>query len=221
MIFFLPRCTVCCVILFQPRLFHISLAALFVVLSSFSPASFISPSLHCLLCCPLSAPPLSYLPRCTVCCVVLFQPRLFHISLAALFVVLSSFSPASFISPSLHCLLCCPLSAPPLSYLPRCTVCCVVLFQPRLFHISLAALFVVLSSFSPASFISPSLHCLLCCPLSAPPLSYLPRCTLCCVVLFQPRLFHISLAALFVVLSSFSPASFISHQTMYCKIFTT
>ena len=278
-----PRSPVCCLVLFQPRLCHISLthilllhALLFVVLSSFSPASVISllhtsysSTLSCLLCCPLSASPLSYLsythltpPRSPVCCVVLFQPRLCLISLthilllhALLFVVLSSFSPASVLSllhtsysSTISCLLSCPLSASPLSYLsythlipPRSPVCCLVLFQPRLCHISLthilllhALLFVVLSSFSPASVISllhtsysSTLSCLLSCPLSAPPLSYLscthlipPRSPVCCVVLFQPRLCHwtkISLthilllhALLFVVLSSFSPASVIS-----------
>ena len=275
-----PCCPVCCVVLFQPRICLISLthilflhAALFVVWSSFSPASVLSllhtsysSMLPCLLCCPLSAPHLSYLsythlipPCCPVCCVVLFQPCICLISLthilflhAALFVVWSSFSPASVLSllhtsysSMLPCLLCGPLSALHLSYLsythlipPCCPVCCVVLFQPRICLISLthilflhAPLFVVWSSFSPASVLSllhtsysSMLPCLLCCPLSAPHLSYLsythlipPCCPVCCVVLFQPCICLISLthilflhAALFVVLSSFSPASVLS-----------
>ena len=135
----------------------------------------------CLLCCPLSASPPTHLsythlisPWCPVCCVVLFQPRLRHISLThilflhdALFVVLSSFSLASDTS-LLHtsyfsmmpCLLCCPLSASPPTHLsythlmsPWCPVCCVVLFQPRLRHISLTRCInstnIIYYSFSP------------------------------------------------------------------------
>ena len=218
--------------------------------------------LPCLLSYPLPAPPLSYLsythlipPCCPVCCRILFQPHLCHLSL--LHTSYSSMLP---------CLLSYPLSAPPLSSLsythlipPCCPVCCIILFQPHLCHLSLthilflhaalfvvssfsptsvisslthilflhAALFVVLSSFSPTSVISllhtsysSMLPCLLSYPLSAPPLSSLsythlipPCCPVCCI-LFQPplssSLTHILFlhAALFVVVSSFSPTSY-------------
>ena len=122
---------------------------------------------------------------CPVCCVVLYQPRLCYISLHTSFhlrfgrpLLLPWLIPSSGVAGIADDLisLCCP-------------VCCVVLYQPRLCYISLHTSFhlrfgrpLLLPWLVPSSGVAGIADDLisLCCPV-------------CCVVLYQPRLCHISL----------------------------